>query len=398
MFMPNKFKHNPDPLSQQSTQTASSMPFIPNKNKELPNHFSGSLSPTHIMQLQRIIGNRAVSQLIKSQPIQSNVLQLRKIHAAEIINEDYFKVKVDARKQYFKDLQTALVHPKNCLLLFKGSLERFMHDIEMQPSDDNPLIQALRGIERLIVDLDNNPTEARWNAYKQREAVIALLEEETLVKQSYQHEKAGILTKIRKIRRDTVGKREFILTQLGDNLDWLTPDQATAVETLKRIKTEVDQLIDAATTAGDWTDYENLANQLSAYQKQAEDATNVPFESALKTGYKDAGAEEPQPKLANNYYSQHIIDRHSRSSTAANAGKFASDSFAVIKGWIDTTRNNGALTGPLFDDDGGHPQGRFEIIHDHGVNRGVNINGAFSSVIKIIISRSGKTVITAYPI
>lgn len=121
------------------------------------------------------------------------------------------------------------------------------------------------------------------------------------------------------------------------------------------------------------------------------------YEDWLDNEFTAVGPVVPTPRLATNYFQEHIMVRHSLTSPAPNAGKFNSDEWPAVKGYIDSAKQHGALAGPILNEEGGHPNGRFEITHTFPANIGTKINTDPTSRIKLIITRSGKSVVTAYP-
>jgi len=91
------------------------------------------------------------------------------------------------------------------------------------------------------------------------------------------------------------------------------------------------------------------------------------------------------------------VERHRQTSNAAGAGKFNTDDWAVIRGRINTAHANGVLTGPHFNVADDKPRGRFEITHDSGAAMGTTIVGGATHRIFVVVTRSGRTVVTAYP-
>lgn len=116
------------------------------------------------------------------------------------------------------------------------------------------------------------------------------------------------------------------------------------------------------------------------------------------SGATSVGAAAATPRLAHLYFDAHILARHSRSSKAGGAGKFDSDDWTVIRGRIDSALGAGVLTGPISKNDAGdHPAGRYEIAHDVGARVGVTSSDGPATRVKVIVTRSGKSVVTAYP-
>jgi hypothetical protein len=324
-------------------------------------------------------------------------IQCVTVHAAAKLG-GYHATAVGDRPGVFAALRLALKPFESRLTLMKTRLTDFMKEIELVPAADNPLVTTCAEVVQLRIDLLLNPTQTRWNQYQAREQALLGLVDENVAAQGYAHEKNAILAKLKLIRKQTVGQREYILTQLGADESWMTAPQAQAVVTLRRIKTDVDQAFTDAQNAGSWTDYEALPKRLSEFQKDAMAATDVPFQAELAGGWVGVVPDVPTPRLADNYYQNHILDRHKNTSTAVGAGKFLWDDWTTIKARIDTARGAGVVTGPVFNEDDGHPQGRFEIVHATGAQIGTTIGGAATNTIKLIISRTGKTVITAYPL
>jgi hypothetical protein len=411
----NKDQSAPQELQQKKSGTESGQLFVDSRQETLAQrklqHYANNSEQVktaaglHAMfnSANEIIEPKTVHETALDIAQTSTPVQRAKLHTAPKMDKGYHAYpnpgRVQKRIDIFAELRAPLITFRARFQTLKDSLDRFLAEIELAPAGANPITVKIGQMTTLIDELAKAPTLVRWDTCRADEAALLGLDDKAIVPLSYAYEKARIITQIKKIRRDTVGRREAILSQMGMNDNWMTPAQKTGVTKLRNIKAEVDALIVEAEAASDWTDYELLPAKFSTYQQAAEAATDVPFAVELAAvGWEDAGAEVPDPRQANNYFQQHILDRHAQSSPAAGAGKFNTDTWATIRGWINTAKAAAAWNGPIFNAANGHPNGRFECTHNIGAAIGTTIAGAASTTIFLVASRSGKSIVTAYPV
>jgi hypothetical protein len=315
---------------------------------------------------------------------------------------DYHAAK-DTRAGLFVEATRLVRISVRILKRMKSSLDDFLGELELQPDPTNPVTVKIAELTTLLTDtLTKPPTQARWRNAQAAELELSTLDSDTLADRSFRKEADRLKLRLRQMRRQTFGSREFILTQLGDDESWLEKPnfkaEKTAVTTLRRLKDEVDEMMGGMEMARDFPELEGIPARLLDCEQQARAASDEVFASALAGGWKDNIPDQPDPRAAAHFFRDHIIDRHSMSSPAAGAGKFNTDSWDTIRGRIVAALGAGTLSGPYFDVAPGKPRGRFEILHNSGAAMGTTIAGHGTNRILVVVTRSGKSVVTAYPV
>lgn len=325
------------------------------------------------------------------------VAQLVSLYGEALLTGAYHGTPVGERPAEFVKVRRAVRGAIRILEGMKTRLGSSLQEMELAPLAGNPISLKLAELQLLVQTLNQSPTPTRWATVQAAEAALAGQDSATLATASFDFEKARMKAQLRKMRVDTFGTREYILTQLGDER-WMNPAQVTAVATLRTLKAQVDTMMAGLDTGEDFPDWDSIPGRLVDFEQQARDAADGPFAQALAAGWQDNGAEAPTPRAAALYFHEHILARHAQSSTAPGAGKFNSDDWGTIRGRINAALTNGALTGPHFNVAADKPRGRFELTHDSGAPMGTTIGGAPTRRIFVVVTRSGKSVVTAYPV
>lgn len=329
----------------------------------------------------------------------SGVVQRVNLYPAALLTSGYFDHKPAARPPEFVKVKSSVDAAVGILLPHQTRLNTFLQQLNLAPDPANPLARKIAELRSLVSGtLNLKPTETRWSAVKAAEAALVGQDSDTFVAASFAHEQARMKAALRQMRIDTVGTREFMLTQLGDGT-WMAPGQQAAVATLRGLKDEVDAMMATLDTAADYTGWEGIPARLIDAEQRARDATDLPFETALAEGWNDVGPEVPTPQLATLFFQAHIMARHRLTSAAAGAGKFNTDDWGVIRARILAALANSAPSAPQFGnlaDD--RPRGRFEFTYDSGAAMGTTIAGHATNRIFVVVTSSGKTVVTAYPV
>jgi len=328
----------------------------------------------------------------------SGVVQRVNLYAAALLTSGYFDHRPALRVPEFDKVKSSVNAAVRILLPHQTRLNTFLQQVNLAPDPANPLARKIAELRLLVSGtLNLKPTETRWSAVKTAEAALVGQDSDTFVAASFAHEQARMKAALHQMRADTFGTREFILTQLGDG-KWMDLGQRGAVTTLRGLKDEVDAMMATLDTAADYTGWEGIPARLIDAEQRARDATDLPFETALAEGWNEVGPEVPRPREAALFFQAHIMYRHRLSSAAAGAGKFNTDDWGVIRGRITAALGAGALTGPHLNVADDRPRGRFEITYDSGAATGTTIAGHATNRIFVVVTSSGKTVVTAYPV